>query len=497
MTLKALKPAHRKAMFKAAKQKPVSFAFGGAEGQNQLALDDELSPKDLAQKFKTETGAAKVAYGLCRVEGSVLRLDAERTLKDLRGQITELAKSEGWPVRQAKLGGDEGGDTRGLILDGEPGVGTPRPEDGPLGANRDTPLDVRPAEVIAGASGVQYTAGEVTNRTALEGGDYASGARANATENDHRGVATPYSGGTNPMQSANLGGAFAVRHGVGFLCVRYTGKFSSLEDIAEYAKPNSAYLRAFKGLDRSEQYRDPKSADILARLKEWIALTAKATPAGHQSELVVSFQGHGMNGSIYGVDEVEITASKLIGFARAAAKARVSLTLVLDGCFTGNAVAAFQDDAADLVERLAEAGQGARASAIRQALSFARELTHFSRAVGGHGLEITRAAARAQRKSEEVSAWELIHATNARLAKDTRAMDEQWAAHRAGAEDLGLPADAVDAALRDIRTALAARGEGMSFDPEAWVVEIGRFQDRVSDAANAFLRAAADCARAH
>jgi hypothetical protein len=223
-----------------------------------------------------------------------------------------------------------------------------------------------------------------------------------------------------------------------------------------------------------------------------VVKTAKAVPAGKQGELVVSFQGHGFNGSIFGVDGGEIGSSKLLGIARAAAKARVSVTYVLDGCFTGNAVAGFQEDAAAVVERRADKSGGKKefVKAVKDVVAFARELVNFSKAVGARSVDMAKAVAKVNHE-DTMPAWERLAEINAVLARDTASMSAQWKTNRGVAESLGLDPKAVDAALSTFASELAARGPGMSFEPEAWVERVGAFQDAVSDAANGLIEEAA------
>lgn len=368
-------------------------------------------------------------------------------------------------------------------------------------AGTDAPAGTRPSEMIAGASGVQYSTGENTAAAGEQGGDFADSSRSSAQSN--AGAAhSYYNDGSNPMQSPNLGSSagFALRYAVGFLCVNYRANsgFSNLADIAEYSRPNSAYLRAFSGMAKSQQFNDPNRADIISNITSWTTKLAGDLPPGTQGELVVVFQGHGAHGSFFACDTGEVTTSDMMGLARAAEASRVSLTFVMDACFSGGAVPAFQDHAADSVDsgvttnvegahQMSSVANHDHAEALRDQMAWARELILFSSAVARHGDTLNGIVQQIEATNDPHD-WDAAMTENQALIQLIQSMQNQYTTNMHFANDPEMHLDQIGSAFPVILSKLNAVRPNTSFDyTNDWTGPIGHFQDQVSDGANRVL----------
>jgi hypothetical protein len=374
---------------------------------------------------------------------------------------------------------------RATAPDREPAGGTGRP--------------VPPSQVIAGASGVQTSTGELTNETAAEGADFGEGAQANAEENDHHLAGSHYRRGSNPMQSPDLSTArdFALRYGIGFLCSTYPPGFGNLADIAEYSRPNSAYLRAFQGMNQQQQYTNPTRSQVLSTMADWIRRLNHDLPPGGVGQLVVSFQGHGGRGNFYASDGRQITASELAALATRAERMRVSLRLVLDACFAGAAVPEFQDHAADSVDQQIDqnvegAGQVCsqdnrnRANELRMQMAHARELIQFSRLIAGHGSTLSGLIRRIRDEGSE-DAWNAAMAENQTIIGLIQSMQNQFHHNMAFGNDPRMRLNEIDQAFNRVLSYLGGIQPQTCFDYNDWTGAIGEFQDQISDGANRII----------
>jgi hypothetical protein len=481
MALKFLKPEYLKKQFDLAEAVSVSFAFvTDDKGERcSFAATHEEEPPALMAKLKKDSGLDKGVAGTLRVVDNTLRLTPIKSFPGLRKAVTALAKAEGWKIRKTRV-------------EGEPEV---------------VEVPTRTSEVISGASGAMTSIGGLTNTTAALGEDFGKGARENAYFNmtgDQGDRLGPR--GSAPMQSprAKAGRTFARRHGLGFLCWDYqTANLPDLADVKEYQTPNSAYLRAFKGMDKSEQIENPTARDMLNHIERSIrdlAAYAFTTP-GHESEwgeLVVSFQGHGDRGEVFGVDGSSIKASKLLEYADLAESMQVSLTLVLDGCFTGRAVEEFQNRSARVAEKCIAAAEVAGASAAslaewKRKAAVARRMIKFSRVLGKFTDQMRENAiamevAEKRGQPEELKrhlgrAGNTVKDAVKLLSAMSDLLDGELASPLPGGPDLHALSAAFAAKIK-LCASLTPR-DLKSF--EHWMGEIGHLQDRISDTANILL----------
>jgi predicted GNAT family acetyltransferase len=361
-------------------------------------------------------------------------------------------------------------------------------------------VDVRPSEIVAGASGVQYSYGENTAQTDEDGGDFAEGSRKNAEANDHSKAYSGYNDGSNPMQSPNLAkpGGFAVRYGIGFLCSKYPKGWNNLEDIAEYSKPNSKFLKAFAGMTKSQQYKNPTKGQVLAEIPKWAGALAKALPPGGQGELVVTFQGHGAHGSFYASDGGEITASQMLNLAKQGEKLRVSTTYVMDACFSGGAVPQFQDHAADFVDKKVDQnveGKGQvcsednhrNAEQLRDQMAHAQELIQFSSTIAQHGDKLN-ALIQTIEANETTAAWDAAMAENSAIIKLIQAEKVQFGTNMDFGNDPRMQLEKIASAFDTVLSTLNAIKPYTSFDYTQWTGSIGKFQDQISDGGNRIIK---------
>ena len=57
--------------------------------------------------MKTEKGVSAGGYGTCTVQGTAFQLTPEKKQSGLKKMVVELAKSEGWAIKQVKVVGEE------------------------------------------------------------------------------------------------------------------------------------------------------------------------------------------------------------------------------------------------------------------------------------------------------------------------------------------------------------------------------------------------------
>lgn len=489
MSLKFLKPEYRKRQFDLAEAVSVSFAYVAPdkEGSPVFAATYELDPPELLAKLKKETGFSKGVAGSLRVQNKVLQLAPAKQFPGLRKAVMDLAKAEGWNLRKARV-------------EGEPEVSAE---------------PTATSEVISGASGAMYSQGNLTETTAALGEDFGKGARENAYFNitgDQGGELGAQ--GSAPMQSPRLksGRSFARRHGLGFLCWDY-GKsgMSNLADVKEYKTPGSAYLKAFEGMDRSRQIENPTSQEMVDHMingiKELAAYTIGSPGHGEEwCELVVSFQGHGGNGIVYGVDGGKLKPAILGQLADMAEKRQVSLTLVLDGCFTGQAVEVFQNRVADAADTCVAAAEAAGAPAEKTAewkrkMAVARRMIKFVRVFSKfvdqmRDVESAMGSSKAITLPSPAAAVERAARTQQDAVKLLSAMvdllEPELATPIPGGPDLQALTAAFAAKIK--RCQAPPPKTRLEFDD--WMGEIGHLQDRVSDTANLLLEAVDREARA-
>jgi hypothetical protein len=489
MSLKCLKPEYRKKQFELAEAVSISFAFVAPDkkGTPVFAASHEHEPQALLAKLKKESGFTEGVAGTLRVKNKVLQLAPLKPFPGLRKAVIDLAKAEGWTVRKARVQGD------------------PEVSAQPLNTS----------EVISGASGTMYSTGKLTETTAGMGEDFGRGARENAFFNitgDQDGALGVK--GSVPMQSPRMksGRQFARRHGLGFLCWDYRRSgMSDLADVKAYQTPGSAYLKAFAGMDRSRQIENPTAQGmvdhVVQAVKELAAYSIGTPGRGDDwGELVVSFQGHGGKGAIYGVDGKRLTPTLLAKLADYAEDYQVSLTLVLDGCFTGQAVEAFQNRVAAAADTCVAAAEAAgagpeKAAEWKRKMALARRLIKFNRVLGQfsdqmrdvesamknpQGINLPSPAAGVERAGRTRADAVLL------LSAMKEPIDAEAGTPLPGGPDLAALSQALAAKIR------LCQGPTPKNHREflSWVGEMGHLQDRVSDTANLLLETVDSEARA-
>jgi hypothetical protein len=359
---------------------------------------------------------------------------------------------------------------------------------------------VRPSEMVSGASGVQYSTGENTYQADESGGDFADGSRKSAQSNTHTSGFDSYKDGSNPMQSPDLAtkGQFTLRYGIGFLCSTYPASWNAnLSDIADYSKPNSKFLKAFSGMNKTQQYTNPKKAEVVAGIQKWTAALAKDLGGCGQGELVVTFQGHGAHGSFFASDGNEFTSTWMLTLAKAAEKSRVSITFVMDACFAGGAVPGFQDHAAesidrDITENVGGKGQvcspenDANAGKLRDQMIHATELIEFSRTVAAHGDQLDSLIQDLQ-SNETIAAWDAAIAENKVIIQMLESEQVQFETNMHFADDPRFQLGAISQAFDDALATLKSISPGTCYSYDDWTDAIGKFEDQVGDGANRIL----------
>ena len=214
---------------------------------------------------------------------------------------------------------------------------------------------------------------------------------------------------------------------------------------------------------------------------------------------MVTFQGHGAHGSFYASDGQELTTAELMGMARGAESQRVSLTIVMDACFSGGAVPAFQDHAADSVDHRVDQhveGAGnqsseanhAAAELMRDEMAQARELILFSAAVARHG-DTLNGLNQGFQAPGTPQFWQQVTAENTAVATMVRQMQAQFRTNMNFDHAPQALHDAILAAFQSISTFLAAFNPTTKADLDNWMAAIGRFEDTIGDSANRIITA--------
>ena len=360
-----------------------------------------------------------------------------------------------------------------------------------------TPADS--PEIVSGSSGTQYSYGENTGQTGAEGQDFGDGSRENAEENDHSQAYSGYGEGSNPMQSPGSKGTYALRYGIGFLCADYPGTAGDLKDVADYSKPKSAYLAAFKGMDKTKQYKNPTASQIVSGIGKWAKQLAKDLKGKDcaQGELVISFQGHGYNGDVYGVDNKAVKSSTMLSIASKAQQLGIKVTYVLDACFTGQAVPQFQDNAADDVDqRIDTEAEGAgnvcseenteHANTLRDRMAHARYLIQVSGQVGSYGDQLHKCITAIKQNNDEAS-WNAAMALNKKIIAMIQSMQNQFLHNMDFGSAAAMRLGDIEAAFTTVLSHLTSIEPHTSFDYNSWTGTLGKFQDTISNGANRII----------
>jgi len=193
----------------------------------------------------------------------------------------------------------------------------------------------------------------------------------------------------------------------------------------------------------------------------------------------------------------------LMAMAKKAEASRVSLTIVMDACFSGAAVPAFQDHAADTVDqgidrnvegkgRQSSADNHEKAERLKDRMMAARELILESAAISSHGDAIDKIVRGMEFDMPSTPAdWQEIMAENAEIQKLVKAIEGQFEVNMNGGDlDKDL-SKAISDAIETVETFLYGVGPtGKPFVYRDWSGAIGRFTDTIGDSANKIIEMA-------
>jgi len=110
MAHKAFTPNYFKQMIQTAKSGSVNYAFAAdtKDGGPCFVLDDGLEPDALFQKVKSEKKCTKGSYGSCQIKSGAFLLTPVVKHPKLKPLVKQLAKKEGWTIKDCKVLGPDG-----------------------------------------------------------------------------------------------------------------------------------------------------------------------------------------------------------------------------------------------------------------------------------------------------------------------------------------------------------------------------------------------------
>jgi len=110
MAHKAFTPNYFKQMIQTAKSGTVNYAFAAEtkDGGPCFVLDDGLEPDALFQKVKSEKKCTKGSYGTCHIKSGAFLLTPVVKHPKLKPLVKQLAKKEGWTIKDCKVLGPDG-----------------------------------------------------------------------------------------------------------------------------------------------------------------------------------------------------------------------------------------------------------------------------------------------------------------------------------------------------------------------------------------------------
>lgn len=191
---------------------------------------------------------------------------------------------------------------------------------------------------------------------------------------------------------------YALRWAVNLFAADYQGR-SDLPDVSALTRRGSPFQQSLAAeFNRVIAVRNPTAGEIRSQIFNathdlWLALGE-----GQIGELVITFSGHGGNGSISGVDWQDISPQDLHDMAELARDHKIHIVYILDTCragiLTGYAQAAAVKDVQESLSNLPEDQQ----ALIQTKINEIKRLGGLSAHISGYTIRVGDAARNYRRR---------------------------------------------------------------------------------------------------
>lgn len=312
--------------------------------------------------------------------------------------------------------------SRSLVQRDEPETGSPEPEstdsevvDAELEAILAEVLGVTPVvpafEAITSTTAGEYSRGELESEIQRlwrrERMSFTDAARRAAREDTigSRGPRATQSAETQPDTP------YGQRWVMNLFAADYQ-TWSDLPEIMALLRRGSPFQRAIaeESFDQTIAVTNPTASVIETRLYDTIHNLWLSLDEGQIGELVVSFSGHGGNGTINGVDGGDVTAADLTRIANFAGDFNIHVVYILDTCRAGLLANYAQAEAiADIDEQSRELPEEGQVS-IRESIQEVRTLGRFASLLSGYTIHVGDAARTFRRRNTSANFQNLFQA---------------------------------------------------------------------------------------
>jgi hypothetical protein len=247
-------------------------------------------------------------------------------------------------------------------------------------------------EAITSTTAGEYSRGELESEIERlwrrERISFTQAARQTAQNN------TPRRRGPRATQSAELQPSvpYAKRWAVNLFAADYQGR-SDLPDVSDLMRRGSPFQRSLAAeFTRVIPVRNPTASEMQSQIFDAIHDLWLSLEENQIGELVITFSGHGGNGSISGVDWEELSPQDLSNMAEMARDFNIHVIYVLDTCRAG-ILAGFAQAAAvsDLQERSENLSESQQAS-IQVQINGIKGLGRFGAQISGYAIRVGDAA---------------------------------------------------------------------------------------------------------
>lgn len=250
------------------------------------------------------------------------------------------------------------------------------------------PPEVPAFEAITGTTAGEFSGGELEGEIGRlwshDEMSFTTAARTAAEENtssDHGPVAT-----NSPEIAPEA--EYAHRWSVNLYAWDYPDGRTDL-DLTETLRARSPFQRALQEeFERVIPVENPTAAGMYSAVFDAIMGLSQTIEPNQTAELIVTFSGHGRNGTLFGVDWSEMGTDQLQSLANVAQDFRVHLVYILDTCRAGIVASVAQDSLAEDISEHAEGLPAERRAQIEQQLGIARQLGNLLAQISGITISI-------------------------------------------------------------------------------------------------------------